>query len=158
VHLSAFATDDTKLRQIDKLTEVLDGADSKGQFFIVGGDFNLLPPNSDSTDYCIEDKCDDESFHHPGDDPYHKEGSNYTPEITWMQPVYDAYNPAVTLERYGASQSDYFTHTIRLNSPFDRKLDYLFTNLFWQENSDVTHKQVINISDHAAVSASWEVP
>lgn len=158
VHITAFATDDTKQRQISTFTDVLDKADGEGQFFVAGGDFNLLPPNSDSTDYCSEDKCEDESFHHSGDDPLHKEGSNYTPEITWMQPVYDTYNSAVPLDRYGGKQRDYFTHTTRINSPFDRKLDYLFTNLIWQENSDVTHKQVIHFSDHAAVSASWEVP
>jgi endonuclease/exonuclease/phosphatase family metal-dependent hydrolase len=158
VHLTAFATDDTKLRQINKLAEVLDNADGAGQFFIAGGDFNLLPPNSDSTDYCMEEKCDDESFHHPGDDPFHKEGANYTPEITWMNPIYSSYNPAVSLEKYGDSQSDFFTHTTTLNNPYDRKLDYLFTNFSWMDNSDVTYQQALDISDHAPVSALWEVP
>ncbi len=158
VHLMAFATDDTKLRQINKLTDVLESAEGRGELFVLGGDFNLLPPNSDSTDYCMEEKCDDEWFHHPGDDPYHKEGANYTPEITWMEPVYNAYLPAVPLDRYGENQSEYFTHTTTLNNPYDRKLDYLFTNLSWQDNSDVTYREAINISDHAPVSAMWEVP
>jgi endonuclease/exonuclease/phosphatase family metal-dependent hydrolase len=136
----------------------LNKTNSDGGEFVLGGDFNLLPPNSDSTDYCFEDICSDESFHQPGNNPIHKEGSNYTPEITWLQPVYDSYLPAVSLTDYENNQANYFTHTTRLNTDWDRKLDYLFTNMSWKTGSEQTHSEVINISDHAAVSAIVEVP
>ncbi|MEN8194179.1 MAG: endonuclease/exonuclease/phosphatase family protein, partial [Bacteroidota bacterium] len=158
LHLSAFATDDSKKRQIDVLMKELNKSNSDGKSFVIGGDFNLLPPNSDSTDFCIEDMCSGESFHQSGDDPFHKDGSNHTHEITWMQPLYDSYTPAVSLSDYGNSQSEYFTHTTRVNTDWDRKLDYLFTNMNWKTGSEITHKDVINISDHAAVSSVIEVP
>ena len=78
-------------------------------------------------------------------------------EITWLQPVYNAYTPAVSLQDYGSDQSKFFTHTTRINSDCDRKLDYLFTNINWKNGSAFTHKNVITISDHAAVSAIVEV-
>lgn len=157
-HLTAFATDDTKKKQIDMLMKELDGITSEGSDFVLGGDFNLLPPNSDSTDYCFEEMCSDESYHNPGDDPFHKEGSNYTPEITWMQPLYDSYFPAVSLSEYGGNQQEYFTHTTRVDSDWDRKLDYLFTNMSWKTGSAFTNKDGINLSDHAAVSSILEIP
>lgn len=157
-HLTAFATDDTKKKQIDVIMQELDKANSSGNQFVLGGDFNLIPPNSDSTDYCFEEMCSDESFHRSGDDPLHKEGSDYTPEITWMQPLYNSYTPAVALNTYGSNQSEYFTHTTRLDTDWDRKLDYLFTNMNWRGGSEYTNKNGTNISDHAAVSAIVEVP
>ena len=156
-HITAFATDDTKKKQIDVLMKELNNVNSSGNQFVLGGDFNLLPPNSDSTDYCFEDICSDESFHSPNDDPLHKEGSDYTPEITWMQPLYNSYTPAISLNDYGSNQNEYFTHTTRFDTDWDRKLDYLFTNINWKSGSAVTHKDGINISDHAAVSAIVEV-
>lgn len=156
-HLTAFSTDDTKKKQVNVLYNELNSLDATGAVFIAGGDFNLLPPNSDSTDYCIEDMCPDESFHGKDDNPKHKEGSNYTPEITWLQKIYDKYIPAVSLEKYGADQQHYFTHGTSPDYFWDRKLDYLFTNTSWIANSEVTHQEVIKISDHAALSALWRV-
>ncbi|MFA6570407.1 MAG: endonuclease/exonuclease/phosphatase family protein [Bacteroidota bacterium] len=158
-HLSAFSTDDTKKKQVDILVNELASIDNSGKYFILGGDFNLLPPNSDSTDYCDEDKCEGESFHHPGDKPMHKDGSNYLPEITWMQVLYDKYSPDVSLDKYKANQINYFTHTtIHPNGFWNRKLDYLFTNYKWIPNTDTTHQTTHEMSDHCPVSVIWEVP
>ena len=158
-HLAAFSTDDTKQKQIDKLIEILEKIDSQNAIFVLGGDFNLLPPNATKTDYCIEDMCDDESFHQPGDDPQHKEGSYFTPEITWLQPMYNLYQPAVTLQNYQVNESHYFTHTPKTDRDWDRKIDYVFTNDQWISNSDSTYQDgTFNLSDHAPVSAEWELP
>ena len=157
-HLSAFSTDDTKKNQVERYKDELDKLNSAGAIFITGGDFNLLPPGSDSTDYCDEDKCPDESFHGPKDDPKHKEGSYFTPEITWLQELYNAYQPAVPLEDYLANQAHYFTHTTNWNGFWDRKIDYLFTNKKWIPGSDSTHQLILDLSDHIPVSARWEVP
>ena len=43
--------------------EVLDDLNSLGKIFITGGDLNSIPPDADSTDYCMEDKCEGENFH-----------------------------------------------------------------------------------------------
>jgi endonuclease/exonuclease/phosphatase family metal-dependent hydrolase len=157
-HLSAFSTDDTKQKQVDKFIETLENINNDGGIFIAGGDFNLLPPNAFKTDYCIEDMCSDESYHQPGDDPFHKEGSYFTPERTWLQPVYNLYQPAVSLVTYGSNESHYFTHTPKTDRYWDRKIDYLFTNAQWIAGSDSTYQNIFELSDHAPVSAEWELP
>ena len=158
-HLAAFSTDDTKQKQIEVLLENLEKIDSEGSIFVLGGDFNLLPPIATKTDYCMEDMCDDESYHQPGDDPQHKEGSYFTPEITWLQPMYDLYQAAVTLQNYQANESHYFTHTPKTDRDWDRKIDYLFTNYQWITLSDSTYQDdTFNLSDHAPVSAEWTLP
>ncbi|MBN1465121.1 endonuclease/exonuclease/phosphatase family protein [candidate division KSB1 bacterium] len=158
VHTAAFSTDDTKKIQLDIFKDELDKLESRGIPFVAGGDLNSLPVNATKTDYCLSDKADDESFHGPNDDPQHKEGSYFTPEITWMQALYDTYSPAVLLNDYGANESHYFTHTPLWDSPYDRKLDYLFTNRAWLAGSDSTYHVAAPWSDHAPVSALWEVP
>lgn len=158
VHLSAFATDDTKYRQLQTYIQLCEKLASGNMPLVTGGDFNLLPPNSDKLDYCFEDKCEGEHFHSPGDDPMHKEGSNYEPEITWMQEIYDKYNPSLPLDVYKANQSKYFSHaTIPPPYMWDRTLDYLFTNGTWVTGSHITHQDLRIHSDHAPVSALWRI-
>lgn len=155
IHASAFATDDTKEKHFKEFKEAMDQLNAKGKAFVAGGDLNELPPGSDSTDYCFEDMCPSESFHHPGDDPMHKAGSDYTTEITWLQPIYDAYHCAVTLQEYQANQQAHFTHTTRPTHDWDRTLDYLFTNHRWRSGSTITHQSFHNDSDHAPVSSEF---
>jgi endonuclease/exonuclease/phosphatase family metal-dependent hydrolase len=158
VHISAFATDDTKKTQIIQLKTELDRIDGAGGYFVAGGDFNTLPPGSDTTDYCIQDMCSWESYHSEGDDPMHKEGSNYEPEKHWLDTLYAAYRCAVPTSVYVTNQYQYFTHTTRGTHFWDRTLDYLFTNNQWVENSVVTHQDATKESDHAPVSAFFILP
>lgn len=153
IHASAFATDDTKHQHIINFKNELDNIVSEGAWFVAGGDLNTLPPGSDSTDYCIEDICPGESFHHATDDPIHKDGSNYTPESEWLIDLYTSYNCAVELADYQQNQEAYFSHCTRPEHFWDRTLDYMFTNSRWQKGSTVTHQDFITDSDHAAVSS-----
>ncbi|MFH1050746.1 MAG: endonuclease/exonuclease/phosphatase family protein [bacterium] len=153
VHLSAFATDDTKHRQLETYLEICESLTSFGSQLIMGGDFNLLPPNSDSLDYCDEDMCEGESFHAPGDDPMHKDGSNYAPEIDWMNLVYEKFYSSLPLDIYKPNQRDYFTHSTNPDTFWDRTLDYLFASSPWVSGSHITHQDLRVHSDHAAVSA-----
>jgi endonuclease/exonuclease/phosphatase family metal-dependent hydrolase len=155
IHASAFATDDTKKKHFEEFKSKMDELDAAGEYFIAGGDLNELPPGSDSTDYCYEDMCPGESFHQPGDDLQHKDGSNYTPESEWLSPIYAAYKCAVPLNIYLANQSAFFTHTTRPEHTWDRTLDYLFTNHRWRTGSAVTHQEFLTESDHAPVSAEF---
>jgi endonuclease/exonuclease/phosphatase family metal-dependent hydrolase len=152
IHASAFATDDTKQKHIIQFQQELDRINSIGGIFVAGGDLNTLPPGSDTTDYCIQDMCSDESFHQPGDEPMHKEGSNYTPEVHWLDSIYAKYTSAVPLADYQSNQYKYFTHTTRGTHFWDRTLDYLFTNYKWVPNSTITHQEALKESDHAPVS------
>ena len=158
IHASAFATDDTKEKHIEQFKSELDRLHGAGIIFLAGGDLNTLPPGSDTTDYCIQDKCEWESFHTEGDDPFHKEGSNYTPEKEWMVPLYSDYKSAVSLEKYQESQFRYFTHTTRPTHFWDRTLDYLFTNSSWVENSGEVRQEATALSDHAPVVARFVLP
>ena len=158
IHASAFATDDTKHQHIIQFEKELDRINSIGGVFVAGGDLNTLPPGSDSTDYCIEDMCPNESFHHIGDNPMHKDGSNYTPEVNWLNSIYAKYKSAVPLATYKANQIKYFSHTTRGTHFWDRTLDYLFTNNQWVANSVVTHQDATRESDHAPVSVLYLLP
>ncbi len=157
-HASAFSTDDTKRKQINRFRMELDAVAIDGDYFVAGGDLNLVPPVATKTDYCLDDKCPDESFHNPGDDPMHKEGSYFTPEITWLQEMFDSFQPAVTLTDYQSNEAHYFTSTPDWNGFYDRKIDYLFTNTKWIAGSDSTHHDALPLSDHCPVSAIWEAP
>lgn len=164
VHTAAFSTDDTKKKHIDRFKEELDRLNSEGALFVAGGDLNTLPPGSDSTDYCDEAKCPGESFHSPGDDPQHREGSYYTPEITWLNDLYRDYKPAIPPHNYLWDNKHYFTfythdftHGTDPHALGGRKLDYLFTNLGWVPGTDSTHQEATLISDHVPVTAKLVV-
>jgi endonuclease/exonuclease/phosphatase family metal-dependent hydrolase len=155
IHASAFATDDTKHKHFIQFKQEMDKLNDEGAYFIAGGDLNTLPPGSDSTDFCEEDKCPGESFHQPGDDPVHKAGSDYTPETNWLIPIYESYSCAIPLADYLENQEAHFTHTTRPDYHWDRTLDYLFTNHRWVKKSGITHQYAVRLSDHAAVSAEF---
>ena len=161
LHMSAFCTDDTKQNQIEKVIQKLD--ELNNDIFVLGGDFNLIPPGSDSIDFCGEDQCSDENFHQgsPDSDTYHKEGSYFGLEIDLLQPLYDNYNPAVPLSSYLGDQLKHFTHSTDWNDGFwNRKLDYIFSNQIWIPNTDSTYQQATlnnRLSDHVPVSVKWEV-
>jgi len=158
IHASAFATDDTKQKHIIRFQDELATIDAGGGWFVAGGDMNTLPPGSDTTDYCIQDMCAGEEYHHEGDDPMHKDGSNYTPEVHWLDTLYERYKCAVPTEVYKSDQFHHFSHTTRGTHFWDRTLDYLFTNYRWLENSAVTHQEATKESDHAPVSVLFVLP
>ena len=158
IHASAFATDDTKHKHIKQFKDELDQINKAGGWFVAGGDMNTLPPGSDTTDYCIQDMCSWESFHSAGDDPMHKDGSNFEPEKHWLDDLYATYKNAVPTDLYKSNQHKFFSHTTRGTHFWDRTLDYLFTNYQWVDNSVVTHQDATKQSDHAPVSVFFILP
>ena len=154
-HISAFSTDGTKKVQVQIYYDLLKEFKSKSIQFVTGGDFNLLPPNSDSSDYCDEDMCSSEHYHGINDTPFHKDGSNYLPEMSWLQPLFDDFNCSMDLNKYFLNQRSYFTHTTLPKSFWDRTLDYLFASSPWIENSHQALQKYRNESDHAPVTAKW---
>ena len=165
VHTEAYDRDGTKSRQIEQIYEEIN---KETQPFVVGGDFNELPP----TAVKIQSFPDE----HPDTIGTEFEQPPYTPEI--MQKFYDKYNPAIALEDYGtteASQRKYYSHSLigpdktgRDGKPgyWNRTLDYLFCSSRgdWQAGeSDVLQtkgRQGIKsdplwLSDHAPVVGRW---
>jgi hypothetical protein len=99
-----------------------------------------------------------------------------------MEPFFDDYVPAITLERMGtraAAQRDYYTHSVigrdRTGTDgkpgfWNRTLDYLFVDSAsrWQDGStDVLQEpgrgapplesDPLTLSDHAPVVGNWEI-
>jgi endonuclease/exonuclease/phosphatase family metal-dependent hydrolase len=158
IHASAFATDDTRQRQMTRFQKELGRISGMGGWFVAGGDLNTIPPGSDTVDYCFQDMCPGESFHQTGDEPMHKEGSFYDPGIHLLDTLYALYQPALPLEDFHLNQYKNFTHTTRGTHFWDRTLDYLFTNYHWVDHSVVTHQEATAESDHAPVSAYFILP
>ncbi|MEE2788977.1 MAG: endonuclease/exonuclease/phosphatase family protein [Myxococcota bacterium] len=168
VHAEAYDEDGTKAEQIRQIYDVV--STHQGPF-ILGGDFNELPPVavqlSDFPDERTDAVCSDEFDQPP-----------YTPEI--MAPFFETMNPAIRLQDYGKthdSQRAYFTHTVlgpqdtnEAGQPGDwnRTLDYLFsdTNSEWVPGTAVVLQRAgqriealdwtleadpLQLSDHAPV-------
>ncbi|MBK8054788.1 MAG: endonuclease/exonuclease/phosphatase family protein [Saprospiraceae bacterium] len=152
-HLSAYSTDDTKLRQLQRYIAICDSLSKTGIAMVTGGDYNLIPPNSDITDYCLADACPGEKFHESGVEKFHKEGSYFTPEINWMNAMYERYESSLPLSEYKLNQKKYYSHSSDPNIDWNRTLDYLFTNRAFIKNSHKTWQEFRKEADHAAVTA-----
>lgn len=158
-HSTAFATDDTKQKHIDKFVETLDEIDSDGSVFVAGGDLNSIPPGASVYDFCLTDACEGNEYHTEADGGEHREGSyfnNFDNERTLLEPLYNSYNPAIPLHE--AISVDHATHSTDADRTWDRKLDYLFTNLDLVENSGQTLQNTLSLSDHAPVAFSVTLP
>ena len=163
IHATAFATDDTKQKHIDKYKEVLDKLNDQGAIFVTGGDLNSIPPGADSRDFCIEDICSGESFHTDTDGGPHREGSyfsNFDGEPDLVKPFY-VYHPAI--DSISPKDPILFTHSpwntnYDNDNYWDRKLDYLFTNILDGFSNGTTHQDAHQLSDHAPVSATLNFP
>ena len=153
-HFSAFAEDDTKLRQAERLLEFLDPIQQRGERLIVGGDLNLLPPGSETVVGFPED-CEDGRF-----DP-----DDYSGQENWLDALYLRYAPAISLNDYQNDNRPYFTFSGDERFFWNRKLDYLFSNESFVPGSDLVHQDVsqggletILRSDHAPLSATLTLP
>jgi endonuclease/exonuclease/phosphatase family metal-dependent hydrolase len=160
IHATAFATDDTKQRHIDKYVETLAEIHSSGDYFVTGGDLNSVPPGS-VTDFCLSDMCDGDDYHTDQAEEFHKEGSyfeNFSGEPDILVPLYEAYDAAIDSASYNLPE--HFTHAPSTSliddttaTMYDRKLDCLFTNGTWGSGSGRTHQAAWELSDHLPVSA-----
>jgi endonuclease/exonuclease/phosphatase family metal-dependent hydrolase len=170
VHTEAYDQDGTKGRQLVQIGELL-GAETGP--FVIGGDFNALPPTSVRTSGFPDEnpKSIGTAFEQP---PY---------ALDEMQPFYDAYVPAIALDRYGtteAEQSRYYSHSVigrdKLGTDgqpgfWNRKLDYLFVNapagwvagstdvlqLPGRGNPPIVSDPML-LSDHCPVTGAWSLP
>lgn len=147
-HLAAYSNDGTKKKQIDLVFRHLDSLNRLNVPFIIGGDFNALPPGTRKIKNFPDSACDDGDF----------EADDYSSEQNWMTAFYRSFKPAVPLKRYQDNNSAYFTHTTDKNGFWNRKLDYIFSNLHVLPGSTTTHQtkensgiETMPLSDHCAV-------
>jgi hypothetical protein len=154
-----FATDDTKQRQVDECAQRLLKRWISAPATVVRGRRRPEPaavPTRRTRISAWKKACAGEHFHGPNDNPYHREGANYTPELAWINPFFEQFQSSMTLDQYIADEQAYFSYSI-LNGPWDRTLDYLFSNSAWAPGSHKAHQDVRS-SDHCPVTAQWVIP
>ncbi len=138
-HLSAFAHGtDTLTKQVNKIDRLLREKDAEGHPWILGGDFNLLPPGE------------------RGDKYVETRNSVYGDERE-IKVLFDNYQPVPTYaEVNGENYEDWFTHFP--NNPDvkkpDKTIDYLFlSNRTGLGDHYVRQGEALEISDHLPVVA-----
>jgi endonuclease/exonuclease/phosphatase family metal-dependent hydrolase len=134
-HPDAYSTDGTKLRQVQ---QIFDEALTVDEDLIVGGDLNCVPPGSLRLS----------GF---ADDPTEAAGRgtsvvDYIGEEDVLQPWFDTWEEALEEDKgdgrlsfaaYAAAtdeaaQAEWFTHSIKKDVRWTRRLDYLFANAPWE--------------------------
>lgn len=134
-HLSAFAQGtDTMEQQVRQTVELLDSLSMDKKPWVLGGDFNLLPPNIERGALTYSDA-----------QALYKDTSE-------ISKIFDRYKSAATLEQLtGADRAKHFTHYSNNKSAtgLDRVIDYIFYSddvIF--EGYNVRQHDTLAISDH----------
>lgn len=156
-HTTAFATDETKRKHIEKVEQTLDIINQSGDTFVAGGDLNALSFWATQRDFCAEDRCTDEIC--DGDYENNKvyQGSYFSHlenEDVLLSSLYKSYSSAIDSSILKTNETDHFTHSTSGDSFWNRKLDYIFTNKPIAPETGTTHQDVLLISDHAPVSCT----
>ncbi len=179
VHTEAYDQDGTKQKHIAQIHQVVRAEPLP---FVLGGDFNELPPLCDER---VPGDCDDvlqlSGFN---DERESSKGTDYeqppyTPHV--MKPLFDELTPSITLEQYGrtrTTQQRYFTHSVLGPDTvseidgrpgfWNRTLDYLFvrkqdawipgTTTVLQSPGDLgIRSDPMRLSDHAPTVGTWRV-
>lgn len=152
-HTSAYSTDGTRLKQLKEVKAELDKINAENQKFIIGGDFNTLPPNTVVYEKFDDGACDD--------DPDFATQSSEN-DLDFMKIFIDNYEPAISQSDYDADNSKYFSFTSDKNGFWNRKLDYLFTNGDFVDQSGLVNQNMASggaetmpLSDHAPVTVKY---
>ena len=154
-HTSAYSNDGTKTQQIRIIKSKLSSIDAKGNDFIIGGDFNNIPPQT--IKYCEFDDavCPDDS------DFKFSPCSVLVNDLPVME-IFDEYDAAITQEMYLKNQSLYFSYTSNKDGFWNRKLDYIFTNGNFKSGDGMVHQDIstggmitMPLSDHAPISSTY---
>lgn len=142
-HLDAFAQGtDTMMKQVIIVKNLLNKRNEEKIPWIIGGDFNLLPPKFPlKTVY-----------------PTHRQYYNPQTEISIL---FDSFQSAIPLEwMLGEQQKKYYTHIANdpdVKGEADRILDYVFYSSDWQVlQAEVIQKDTSHISDHFPILAKFK--
>jgi len=142
-HLSAYAKDETKERQVNQIKNFINGLSQNKEEFILAGDFNLLPPGSNKLKDFPDSACKGEF-----------EANNFSKQSEWLSSIYNSQNSAITLSDYQNNNENYFTHTTDKNGFWNRKIDYIFSD-GKLKNGEVLQKGTMKLSDHAPIVVDY---
>jgi endonuclease/exonuclease/phosphatase family metal-dependent hydrolase len=179
-HTTAFATDDTKKKHIDKFYDVLASIDST-EIFVAGGDLNALTSAYvNNRDFCTVDKCDNDVCDGDYESNLIYQGSyfNHLENEEFLLNELYTFHPAIPLENTNFPEN--YTHSTWIigedyvdtnnddlhqsvdseiildNGPLNRKLDYIFSSE--QLENGITHQSEFYLSDHVPVSVTLVLP
>ena len=153
-HLEAFSEGNTKRDQIDVFHEVLSDLSANDHQWVAGGDLNSLPKGSETW------------ANFPDDCPGLFDPDDYSGEEDWLDPLFDDFTSAMSLEAYAADNTLWYSYTGNPDLGWTRTLDYMFTNGTWANNGEsnlVIQSEAqggydtLMLSDHAPVQAILEV-
>jgi len=146
--LSAFNPDNLKLRQLDFLKSHLTGLDNGKQAFLLGATLNIVPHISSQVNGFNDFTCESESEF---------SATDYSSQIGGIAEMYEKFSPAVSLNNLAANDSLHFTFSNSAQHTWNRKLDYLFSNHHFIEQSAVTLQTDVTFiaSDHAPILARF---
>ena len=148
-HTSAFAKDGTKDKQLEQIKAEVDQLQAEGKSFVLGGDFNSLPPSSQKVNDFSDDVC-------PKDSDF--SANDFSAEANIMLPFYD-YTPLISLIDFALKNEDYFSFTANKDGFWNRKLDFMFTNASFKAglvhlDKDRGGMATMPLSDHAPLSGT----
>lgn len=154
-HTEPYAKDGTKKKQLDQIYNHLGQLHKDGRTFILGGDLNALPPGTEKVKGFPDSVCPKDEF----------DADDFSEETAWMDAFYHSFSPAVPLMEYQADNARFFTHTVDRRGYWNRKLDYIFTNGRFLNDSHITYQSEDNggyytmpLSDHCALSVQFILP
>jgi endonuclease/exonuclease/phosphatase family metal-dependent hydrolase len=143
-HLDAFAQGtDTLEKQVQEIESILENNDKEGHPWVIGGDFNLLPPGR-AYDLLGEE-----------------EKKSYRKE-TEIESLFKKYQAVPSLEEVnGADPEKWFTHFPNnpdITKP-DRTIDYIFLSSDIKLGKHhIRQDDTLGISDHLPVVVGFELP
>lgn len=139
-HLSAFSYGDgTMERQISVLLDRIEYWESKGRSWILGGDFNLLPPGFDKRTL----RGEEEKYYADKDNP--------------LRRLFDRCQPALPLTKYHQEPNRYNTYLPHGAARSDRWLDYCFLSRDLHVHRYEVLQEESELSDHLPIllDVSW---
>ena len=142
-HTDAFAQGTTTMQdQIDRIHGILSDLKAQGIPFVIGGDFNLLPPEFARTEL-------------------HASVQVYYNDETEIAPLFRDFAPGATIEQLtGKDGAKFFT--AYPNNPIasgpDRTIDYLFYDGLKMNRYYVRQHDTLKISDHLPLVGEFALP
>tara|TARA_Y100001937_G_scaffold122491_1_gene183465 strand:- start:173211 stop:174296 length:1086 start_codon:yes stop_codon:yes gene_type:complete len=142
-HLDAFAQGtDIMEKQVNEVKGLLQSLDEEGSEWIIGGDFNLLPPEWDRSQL------------HENDQVYYQDTSE-------IQTLFADFRSSVDQETLnGPDQAQYYTHfpNSHIVEKPDRTIDYIFYSAgLDQKNYYVRQQGALHISDHLPMVGVYSI-
>ncbi len=142
-HLDAFGQGTNIMaRQIRSTTNLLDSLAAQGVPWLMGGDFNLLPPGINRHEL-------------------HSDERYLYNDQTEIQPLFDKFHSVIPLEVLtGPERHRYFTHHPNTHQarPADRTIDYIFYDGLEVQHASILQQEALGISDHFPIISYFQVP